>query len=496
MTLTARLSAFFLGALALVLLGFSLTLYLLARAYLHRQTSERLDAALDTLAAAAEIEGGRVEWEPDQHQLARSGGGRLGGMRWAVHDDQGNLVDHSDDWHDADFAAPPTPDVEAISYRTRDEGERWRWQRRPVVPEGPGGGTTGAAVAGPHRRYAGLVLTVGLSMEPVRTDLQRLAIGLTGVSLVLWLGAAALGRWLCRRALRPLTAMAGAAQAFDARDLSQRLPEPRTRDEVGDLGRSFNGLLARLEETFERQRRFTGDASHELRTPLAALRGQVEVALRRDRPTEDYRDVLAQVHGQAIHLQDIVEALLFLARADSEAVLDRLERIDLARWLPEHATRWTGHARAADLRLEIGTDTPLLVNAQETLLGQLLDNLVENAWKYSRPGTPVAVQLEATGGHVLLTVEDQGSGISPADLPHVFDPFYRAAAARQAGKAGAGLGLAVCRRIATALGGDLTARSEPGVGSRFMLRLPLAEEQVHGAGGADGGRSQTRTVPL
>jgi two-component system, OmpR family, sensor kinase len=169
-----------------------------------------------------------------------------------------------------------------------------------------------------------------------------------------------------------------------------------------------------------------------------------------------------------------VEALLFLARADSEAVLDRLEVLDMARWLPEHAKRWAGHAREADLRLEYPAG-PLPVVAQMTLLGQVLENLVENAWKYSLPGTAVTVRLEGSTLGVALSVVDQGCGIDPADLPHVFDPFYRAAEARRAGKAGAGLGLAVCGRIATALGGDLAAWSEPGAGSRFTLRLPAID---------------------
>src|SRR5262249_52927799 len=160
-----------------------------------------------------------------------------------------------------------------------------------------------------------------------------------------------------------------------------------------DLGRTANGLLDRLQEAFERQRRFTGDASHQLRTPLAAMLGQAEVALRRDRPPEEYRRVLALVHDQAGHLSRIVEALLFLARADAEGELAGLEVLDLARWLPEQRPRWGGHERAADLRLEQASPGPCRVKVQPVLLGQLLDNLLDNAFRYSAPGTPVRVSL-------------------------------------------------------------------------------------------------------
>ena len=122
-----------------------------------------------------------------------------------------------------------------------------------------------------------------------------------------------------------------------AEEWDRRLPVPRTDDELQDLGDAFNGLIARLQEAFERQRRFTGDASHQLRTPLAVMLGQIEVSLRRDRSAEDYRRVLSLVHDQAAHLGQMVEMLLFLARADAEAELPGLESIDLAAWVDAHA---------------------------------------------------------------------------------------------------------------------------------------------------------------
>src|SRR5262249_7637251 len=151
--------------------------------------------------------------------------------------------------------------------------------------------------------------------------LRRLGWTLAGLSLAVWLVAAGLGRRLCRRALAPVAQMAGAARSIPATEPGQRLPVAATADELGDLGRAFNRLLDRLQEAFERQRRFTGEASHQLRTPLAVLLGQAEVALRRDRPPEEYRRVLTVIAEQAGRLHRLVEMLLFLARADAEAAV-------------------------------------------------------------------------------------------------------------------------------------------------------------------------------
>jgi signal transduction histidine kinase len=215
------------------------------------------------------------------------------------------------------------------------------------------------------------------------------------------------------------------------------------------------------------------------------------VALRRNRSAAEYKRVLTSVHGQALHLRHIVEMLLFLARADADARLPDLAIIDLADWLGKHLQDRSGHARAADLRFERPPDARWLVEAQVPLLGQLVDNLLENACKYSEPGTAITIRLAKEKGQVLLTVEDQGCGIAPEDLPHVFDPFFRAGHARRLGLGlgGVGLGLAVAQRIATAFGGALGVESIAGHGSRFTLCLPQA-------GMGDRGPIETAASPI
>jgi signal transduction histidine kinase len=439
------MSAFFLGALAVVLAGFSTTLYLLAHTYLHRQVEERLTAALDTLAAAAEAEPDGLDWEPREHHLTLGQDAAADQVRWSVRD--GSLVDRSAN------LGPDDP--------LSEDCATWRVLERRLE--------SGPAPVPP--KHGALVLTVGVPLEPVRLTLFRLGVTLAGLSAGLWLAAALVGRWVARRALAPVTRMAEAARAMTPDD-PQRLPSPGTHDELDDLQRAFNDLLGRLHEAFERQRRFTGDASHQLRTPLAAMLGQVEVALRRDRSPEEYRDALARVQAQAGHLRQIVEALLFLARADAEARLDALTDADLAALLSATVARWSGHPRAADLRAESGAGGPVRARVQPLLLGQMLDNLIDNAFKYSEAGSPVVLRLRCEGDTAMIDVEDAGRGIPGADLPHVFEPFYRSAESRRLGLPGVGLGLAMVQRIAAAFGGTVLAKSHPGAGSRFTLRLP------------------------
>ncbi len=180
--------------------------------------------------------------------------------------------------------------------------------------------------------------------------------------------------------------------------------------------------------------------------PWRRLLGQVQVALRRDRSPKEYRRVLERVQNEADRLRQIVESLLLLAQP--EGVRPEPEVLNLEGWVSDHLRRWATHPRAADLRAEVADSGPLNVLAHPPLLAQLVDNLLENACKYSAPGTPVVVRTWREGGSVMLGVEDRGCGLEAEDLPHVFEPFFRGEQARRAGHAGVGLGLAVAQQIA------------------------------------------------
>lgn len=472
MTLTDRLTLTALAALAAVLAGFSAALYALASEHLHRQAEERLGAAVSVLVAAAEVKPDGVEWEPAERRLGLGPGT---GVVWLVTDADGRAADRAVPGDAADFLA----DAAAHLRETQRPAKKVRWQEGrwlvrqerveaadPALPFAPA--TDGG------QKFPSLVVTAGTPLEPVRATLRELAAALLAVSLAVWLAAAAAGRAACRWALRPVTRMADAARGMTAADLGERLPAAPARDELADLGQAFNALLGRVEEAFERQRGFTAEASHQLRTPLTALLGQVEVALRRERDGAEYRRVLESVRRQSERLRKVVESLLFLARADADAALPGREAVDLGGWLREHVrTAWAGHPRAGDIRVEA---TPARAGVHPVLLGELVDLLVDNACKYSLPGTPIAVRVGPVEGGVELSVEDAGMGVGEADAARIFEPFVRTTEARRRGVEGSGLGLSVARRVADAHGGKLAVASVFGKGSRFTLRLSASRD--------------------
>jgi heavy metal sensor kinase len=467
MTLTSRFTTYFLAVLATVLISFSVALYLLAHVYLDRQCDDRLEAALDTLAAAVDVSEGYLEWEGHDRHLTLGRDDGPDHVRWMIRTGDGRLVAKSDNLASARSGTETDPGEWRL-------GPSWRMSERILHAQitSRSGGSSQRGEQHGHaepEKHSQLHMTAAVSTHARDAHLRQLALALVGLSATVLLTAALAGRWLCRRALAPVTAMAGAARDMTAADLSARLPSSGTQDELADLEHTFNDLLARLQEAFECQRRFTGDASHQLRTPLAAMLGQVEVALRRDRSGVEYREVLTRVFGQGQHLQQIIEALLFLARADADTQIPEKQVIDIAAWLPTHLQNWHDNPRWPDMSLELES-CPVLVHP--ALLGQLIDNLLSNACKYSEAGTPIVLRVRHDDDQITLSVTDAGTGIASEDRPHLFEPFFRSQQARRDGKAGSGLGLAIAKRIAVAIGACLEVDDSTQFGSRFVVRFP------------------------
>jgi len=468
LTITDRLSASFLGVIALILIGFSTAIYLVASITLNRSIDDRLQAALGTLADLAEDEPGGFDWEHGDRSLSL---GREAGhdqVRWIILDEKGMEVDRSKNLGDSTILNQPG------SRRSDARGEPWRVAQRLIRSNHPESPIPGEDSTRPKR----LVLATGLPLEPIDRPLTGLAITLPSLSILIWGLTALLGRRLCRTALAPLNRMAADARHLGANDPSQRLPMIETGDELSELALAFNGLLDRWQEALQRQSSFAGDASHQLRTPLTALIGQVDVALRRERPPEEYRQTLARVRDQSDRLRRIVESLLYLARADADAGLPTLELFDLSAWAAEQVRRRLRERLEAAPGPSLTVEGPILVQAHSSLCTEILENLLDNARDHGRGFRPVEVRVDRENGHARLIVEDHGRGLSSVELSRVFDPFYRTSDARRASPGGIGLGLAVARRIAVSLGGQLRAESQPGVGSRFILTLPFPSLEV------------------
>ncbi|HTU27004.1 MAG TPA: ATP-binding protein [Pirellulales bacterium] len=477
MTLATRISAFLLAALAVVLFAFSLALYILAERYLYRQLDGQLAAALEVLVAAVDVEEDGLKWHPAEDRpitLGTEDG--PGDCRWVViNESGGRTIAQSANYHPgragdrAEFSTVWQTATQPKRGSTRaayGQSGIWRVAARRLDAAEPDEADAS------EDEVQTMYLMAGLSTVPVRASVRELGAALVALSTAFWFACAMLTRWFSHRALRPVTQMAAAVRQMTASDRNQQLPSPGTGDELEELRRAFNDLLARMREAVERQQRFAGDASHQLRTPLAGVLSSIEVALRRERSPAEYATILDGVHAQAVRMRQIVESLLFLARSDSDQMQVECESIEIDGWLAGELARWRSGFRGA----EIGGPTPLappaFICAQRPLLAQLLDNLLDNALKYSPPGTLITVHSWRESGRAGFTVEDRGPGIPAADLPHIFEPFYRSAAARQQGRAGVGLGLAVAQRIADYLDGTITADSQPGRGTRFNVGFP------------------------
>ncbi len=476
MTLVNRVSAFFLLAMAVMLLGYSALMYFVIRHHIYDQFDHDLLASLHSLVAAVEVEDDDVKWQPSDHTISLGDEIHSDEARWIIIDQDQSPVDHSRnlnlDSAPGQFllhlaAAEPEPSLVEIN----EAGERteWRYARRRLAAPYP------KPVSERDRdESAAVTVLVARDSSDLQTNLQRLLLLAGLIPLGLWLLAAIFGRRFCRRALEPLRTMSSQARSMTEPQFEIRLPVNSTRDELSDLALAFNELLDRLQAAFDRQHRFTGDAAHQLRSPLTVFLGQIDVALRRPRQPDEYRQTLTILRDQAIELRQMVESLLFLARAAASSIPPDTQPIELTAWLPAYLERWLDHPRASDL--SFFPANPVVVQASESLLSQLLDNLISNALKYSPPATPVAVRVvragHAAADQVQIEVQDRGPGIAPEDQAALFDPFFRSAQARRSGAPGVGLGLAIASRLAEVLGGRLDCDSKLGQGSTFRLSLP------------------------
>jgi signal transduction histidine kinase len=478
-TLTTRLSVFSLAGLAVVLGGFSVALFLIARAGAYRELDQRVDGVLDAMNSVVEVKPNGVEWEPDIRGFTPSA---RQPVAWGVFGDSADLMAHSPGEQAMTFLLgfSGREDGGYLFDRADDQGGLWRVRLRRVnAPEsynsvkpilGAVPRTTGS------RKQATVLLVAAAAYSDTEAYVRRVALTLAGTSCIVWLGAAFLARRFCRHALAPVLRMAEAARTLQTADLSCRLPAPPTADELADLAQSFNDLLGRVQEAYERQRAFTTEASHQFRTPLAGILAQADVVLRGSRDPDEYRRAVRLMRERAEDLRSMVEALLFLARADSDTAPPDPEAFELTRWVRSSLTRWVDRPGAEDIRL-VAPELGAWVFAHPVFLTPVFDNLLDNAIKYRFTGTPVTVMVEPLAGGVAIRVADHGPGIPTADLPQVFDPFFRSSDAQLRGVPGLGLGLAVARRLAAAMGGVLSVESEPGQGTRFTLILPAASSE-------------------
>lgn len=354
-----------------------------------------------------------------------------------------------------------------------------------------------AALAGRPSLQSATVPGVGAFLvytAPLRTSGMLAGVAQVGVPLaritepltnLLWVllvgGAAALavivigGYFIASRGLAPIDRIASTARAIGSNGaLNQRLRLTERYDEVGRLARVFDEMLERIEQVVKRERRFTADAAHELRTPLTILKGEIDVALLHDRSPEDYRAALHGLAEETDRLSRLVDALLLLARADAGAVRLTPRSVDVAELAVWATEQFATAARDKGLTLEVEGAEAEVVWGDPDRLGQLIVNLVTNAFAHTPAGGRVTIAWRRGESGTLLQVSDTGSGIAPEDLPHVFERFYRGSDYHE--RAGAGLGLSIAKWIVLAHRGTIDVTSEAGRGTTVTVWLPASSE--------------------
>ncbi|MGB2638925.1 MAG: ATP-binding protein [Candidatus Acidiferrum sp.] len=319
------------------------------------------------------------------------------------------------------------------------------------------------------------LLIVFHSLRVQHETLETIRLTFTWMILVGLLLAGTGGYFLARKSLAPVVAMGEHARRIGATNLHERLPVLHPNDELGRLATTFNDLLDRLDQSFERQRRFIADASHELRTPLAILRGEAEVALSQPgRKAEDYHESLAILHEETSRLIKIVEDLFTLTRADSGQYLLSPEDVYLEELVADCAHSARTLAREKNIELSVDAASECLVRGDTALLRRMILNVMDNAIKYTPAGGRVEISCRAATNGFEVHVADTGPGIPPELHARIFERFFRAdpARSRSAREGGAGLGLSIALWIAQAHHGRLELVRSDAAGSHFAMYLP------------------------
>ena len=267
------------------------------------------------------------------------------------------------------------------------------------------------------------------------------------------------GSWVIRRAFSPVKRMARTARNISADDLSLRVDALGDQDEIGELARTFNEMISRLENSFQRIRRFSADVAHELGTPLSVLRGELELALRKERSAETYRDTLEHLLQEVGQLSSIVENLMFLSQVDSKNVPPLTSGVAFDDTVMRAYEEVLPFAQARGVRMDLERIDETSLHGNDLLLRRMVVNLLDNSVKFTPENGAVRVSLECDSGRFRLAISDTGIGIPEPDRAHLFDRFYRVEKSRSKRTGGTGLGLAIVKEIAALHGLDVEVES-------------------------------------
>ena len=312
---------------------------------------------------------------------------------------------------------------------------------------------------------------VGTSMKSEQEALEKYAVGLLGIEAVILLIGLGGGWWMTSRSLRPLGAITKTAVEVSDGKLDRRIDLPSDQSELGELAAMLNETFAKLEAAFARQTRFTSDAAHELRTPLSVVISQAQMALRGEREPAEYREMFEATLRGAKRMQSLTQSLLELARIDNSANGRKRVPSDLSELAAEAiaSVRHTASERGVEIHAEFSS-APCMADPES--ITRVIINLLNNAIDHGPQNGAVTVTSQMSGERALLSVSDEGPGIAPHHLPHLFERFYRADESRNRKTGGSGLGLAICKAIVEAHGGSIEVANRSECGCVFSFSIP------------------------
>lgn len=454
-----RLTLWYGAVLAAIVIAFSTCVY----AMMHRHLLARADFELDEELTELALEVRLAQDDADlEVQLARRFF-QHGSFDFQVGRSGHPSLFRSERLQDQELA-PPVDELAEDSPLTRNESVFL-----PKLGE--------MRVASRRARRVGgdYLVQAAMSLSPTRAELRAMLLMLLAAGPIAIAAALVGGYYLARHSLAPVEQMATFAEQVTGSRLDSRIAIINAHDELGHLARVINSMLDRINRSMEELRRFTADAAHELRTPLAVMQTEAEVALRVPRSAEEYQRVIEITLDESRRLAGLTDRLLTLSRFDCGLPETRSEEVPLHALAVDVADRLRGHAEDKQVSIEVEMRQELTILGDDVQLSQLLFNLLDNAVKFTRPGGKVFVEGKLHDGQVSLTISDTGVGISAADLPHVFQRFYRADKSRSSDTGGVGLGLAICQAIAKSHRGQIVISSHVDTGTSVQLTFPCTD---------------------
>ncbi|MGA7458683.1 MAG: heavy metal sensor histidine kinase [Candidatus Korobacteraceae bacterium] len=333
--------------------------------------------------------------------------------------------------------------------------------------------TATAPVGSPPTQTDTIQIAIDVSQQ--EEFLQRYRLWFFSILLGTFVALPLIGYQIARRGIRPVEDMAATARRISSTNLRERILPDGYPFELASLAGTFNQMLDRLEDSFERISRFSADIAHDLRTPVNNIRGEAEVGLARGRTIAEYREVIESCLEEAVRLSDLIGDLLFLARAESPLAHVRRESVNIVELLDGMREYYEASAAEAGVSLTTSPNrAPVIAQLDRTLLQRAVSNLVSNAVAHTPPGGSVLLAASWEDSAVHIEVSDSGVGIPSEALPKVFDRFFRLDSSRSQSSGGTGLGLAIVQSIMLLHGGKVEIASQLGQGTRVTLHMPIA----------------------